>query len=93
MEGPSWIRRPAADRGRRRDGGAELTSRRLANDAREYAATLRDQADALRELDRPRIRAWCEWIEEWARQHDPTANPATIIGLEELEPRAPWEHR
>jgi len=54
---------------------------------------LRDQADALRELDRQRIRAWCEWIEEWARQHDPTTNPATIIGLEELEPRASWEHR
>jgi hypothetical protein len=65
----------------------------LAKDAYEYAAALRNQAHTVGQLDRQRIRAWCEWIEEWARRHDPITNPTTIIGRDELEPTAPSEHQ
>jgi len=61
---------------------SELSARRLAQDARDYAADLRNSATTVDDADKRRVDAWCEWIEAWAERHDPVSNPKSIRGLE-----------
>jgi hypothetical protein len=60
----------------------ELTARRLAQEARDYAADLRNSATTVADADKRRIDDWCAWIEAWAARHDPASNPKSIRGFE-----------
>jgi hypothetical protein len=61
----------------------EVGAWRLAEDVREYVEVLRDRLSDLSEEDARRVAAWCDWAEAWAERADPTANVATIVGLDE----------
>jgi hypothetical protein len=38
------------------------------------------------DAERERVGAWCDWPVAWAERHDPTANIAEVVGLDEPEP-------
>lgn len=60
----------------------EVGAWRLAEGVREYVEVLRDRLPELGEEDANRVAAWCDWAEAWAKRTDPTANVATIVGLD-----------
>jgi hypothetical protein len=61
----------------------EITAWRLARDARAYVDELRGRFDSLEPDDRDRVQKWCEWIERWIDDADPTKSPQRIHGVDD----------
>jgi hypothetical protein len=61
-----------ADRARAARLTEEIQAWQGAGHIRDYAAALREHANALNQVDHDRLVAWCVWAENWADQIDPT---------------------
>lgn len=77
-------RREGLERERAERLVGEIGAWRLASDAREFVAAIREHLgdDAgIDEGTRARIFAGCDWAAEWARTTDPVRNPGRLQGL------------
>jgi hypothetical protein len=60
---------------------AELREWRTAQDARAYAATIREAVNESETEAASRLCEWSDWIEGWADEADPTRNTSRVEGV------------
>jgi hypothetical protein len=69
---------------------AEINTWRQARALADYAATLRQRLPELADVERDRIEAWCQWLEDRARRSDPTSETSLIVGFNDEQDARGW---
>jgi hypothetical protein len=78
------------DEARANRATAEIAAWRQAREFADYAATLRQQLPELDDVERDRIEAWCQWLEDRARRSDPAQETSLILGLDDERDERGW---